>query len=400
MQKITRILFVAATITLASCGAKDELTQKKAELEKLKAEQAKTADKIKGLEKDIAKLDTTKKEDIAKLVGVMPITASDFTHYIDLQGKVDADNISIITPRLGPGQVKAVYVKKGDYVKKGQLLLKLDDALIRQQVTATKQGLETIKTQLAYAKDIYNRQNNLWKQGIGTEVQLLSAKTNVDGLEKQLKAAEENVKTVQEQANASNVYSDVDGVADEVNIRVGETFTGNVAGTNTPQIQIVNTSTLKVTAEVPENFAGKVSNGSKMMIVLPDLNNKTYNNVAVSFSSKTINALSRSFTIEGKLPADGVARPNQIAQVKIQDYFAKNAITVPVNAVGTDDKGKFVYVAVKEGGKLVARKKQIVVGELYGQNIEVKSGVTAGEQLITDGYQNVYDGQSLKADTK
>jgi len=123
------------------------------------------------------------------------------------------------------------------------------------------------------------------------------------------------------------------------------------------QIKIVNTNTLKVTAEIPENYAGKVTKSSKIVVVVTDLN-KTYNNISVSFLSKTINALSRSFTLEGKLPYDGVVRPNQVAQVKIEDYAAKNAITVPVNTVGTDEKGKFVYIAVKEGNKLVAKKNK------------------------------------------
>lgn len=395
MQKITRILFIATSITLAACGSKDNssLAGKKAELEKLKKEQATASEKVKALEAEIAKLDTSStKEQTEKLVGTAAITPINFVHYIDLQGHIDAENISYISPRMGAGQIKGLYVKKGDAVKKGQLLLRLDDAVIRQQVTASKQGLETIKTQLTYAKDLYNRQNNLWKQGIGTEVQLISARTNVETLEKQLRAAEENIKTVQEQANGANVYSDVDGIADEVNVRVGEIFTGM------GQIKIVNTSSLKVVTEVPENYASKVRNGSKILVILAEMN-KTYP-TTISFSSKTINANNRSFTAEGKLPYDGVLRPNQLAQVKIEDYVANNAITIPVNTVQTDEKGKFVYVAVKEGNKLIARKKAITIGEAYESVVEVKTGLNAGEQLVTEGYQSVYDGQSLRVDVK
>ncbi|MBX7263050.1 MAG: efflux RND transporter periplasmic adaptor subunit, partial [Chitinophagaceae bacterium] len=285
-------------ITLAACGAKnDSLSSKKASLDKLKKEQTAINEKIKVLESEIAKLDTAfVKNDIAKLVAISSITTQDFTHYIDLQGHIDADNISYISPRLGPGQVKAIYVKKGDFVKKGQLLLKLDDALIKQQINAAKQSLETIKTQLAFAKDIYNRQNNLWKQGIGTEVQLISARTNVETLEKQLSAAQENVKIIQEQASATNVYSDVDGIADEVNIRVGETFSG-ISATGA-QIKIVNTSSLKVVTDVPENYAAKVRVGSKVIVTLPDLN-KVYNS-SISISGKTINPNNRSFIAEAK----------------------------------------------------------------------------------------------------
>lgn len=395
-----RILTVTIIITtLVACGAKDKssLTDKRTELEKLKKEQVATTEKIKNLEAEISKLDTSsKKEQTEKLVGVAAIVPQNFVHYIDLQGHIDADNISYVSPRLGGGQVRAIFVTKGQAVAKGQLLLKLDDAVIRQSIIAAKQSLETIKTQLVLAKDLYNRQNNLWKQGIGTEVQVISAKTQVETLEKQLHGGEESVKTIQEQATATNVYSDVTGIADEVNVKVGEFFTG-FAG-NMPQIKIVNTSSLKVVTDVPENYAKSVVNGSKILVVLSDLN-KTYN-TTVSFSSKTINANNRSFIAEGKLPYDGILRPNQLAQVKIQDYAATNAITVPINTVQTDEKGKYVYVAIKEGNKLVARKKAIVVGAAYAEAIEVKSGLAAGEQLVTEGYQSVYDGQSLRTDLK
>lgn len=394
MQRIyNKFTLLILVVTFTACGGKDQLTQKKTELEKLKKEQLTLSEKIKNLETEIAKLDTTsKKEDVAKLIGVSPIVVQDFVHYIDLQGRVDAENISYISPRLGPGQVKALYIKKGDYVKKGQLLLKLDDAVIKQSIAAAKQNLETLKTQLSFAKDLYNRQNNLWKQGIGTEVQLVSAKTNVETLEKQLIAAEENIKTVQEQANGSNVYSDVEGVAEEVNIRVGETFTG--MGAMGAQIKIVNTNLLKVLTDVPENYASKVKVGSKVIINLPDIN-KSFN-TSISLAGKIINPNNRSFVAEAKLPVDGAIRPNQNAQVKIEDYAVKNAISIPVNTIGTDEKGKYVYVAVKENNKLVARKKTITVGELYNQMIEVKSGLASGDQLITSGYQNIYDGQLLK----
>jgi multidrug efflux pump subunit AcrA (membrane-fusion protein) len=127
---------------------------------------------------------------------------------------------------------------------------------------------------------------------------------------------------------------------------------------------------------------------------LPDVN-KSYN-TNISISGKVINPSNRSFTAEAKLPADGLLRPNQNAQVRIEDYAAKNAIAIPVNTVSTDEKGKYVYVAVTEGKKTVARKKNIIIGELYNQMIEVKSGLAAGDKLITDGYQDIYEGQVLK----
>jgi multidrug efflux pump subunit AcrA (membrane-fusion protein) len=108
-----------------------------------------------------------------------------------------------------------------------------------------------------------------------------------------------------------------------------------------------------------------------------------------------IDPLSRSFYVESKLPVDNNFRPNQLVQVKIKDYTKKNAIIIPINIVQNDDKGKFIYVAVTENGKLVARKKSITIGEFYGNNIEILAGLSAGEQMITEGFQSLYDGLNI-----
>ncbi len=397
MQRIlTASLLAAFVLTMAACGSSSKdgnaaLTEKKAQLEKLKEQQ-------KALEAEIAKIDTAAaKAEKPKLVTLETIAPSDFTHFLDLQGKVESQNISYIAPRNGTGGVvKQVLVKRGDNVRKGQLLLRLDDAIPRQNLVAARQGIENIKTQLSYAQDLYQRQKNLWDQKIGTEVQLINAKNNVQNIENQLKSAQESLKINDEQLSFTNVVSDVDGVAEIVNIRVGEVFTG-VQGT-APQISIVNNSNLKATVNIPENYLGKVNVGSKVKITLPDLN-KTLD-ATVTVTGKSIDPINRSFFVEAKLPSDKDLRPNQIAIVRIQDYNIGNSITVPVNTIQSDEKGKFVMTAVKENGKTVAKKKTVVIGQFYGDKMEIKSGLQAGDVVVTDGYQSLYEGQLLTTDSK
>lgn len=378
MQKIVNIVLFGAALFLASCGPKaDAVAVKKTELETLKKQQSDLAIKIAALEAEIVKLDPSLKQEKSKLVKIAAIAPVNFTHYIDLQGTIDAEDISYVAPRNGQGGlVKAVYVKQGDYVKQGQLLLKLDDAIYTK-------NLAQLQTQLKYAEDLQRRQKNLWDQQIGTELQLIQANQNVDQISDQ-------IATLKEQASQTNVYADVTGTADQVNIRVGEFFTG---GTMTPQIRIVNNSRLKVTTQVPENYIDRVKTGSNMIITLPDVG-KTFNS-SITISGKTIDPNSRSFYVEAKLPADKDLRPNQIALVKIQDYTVTNAITAPVNTIQTDEKGKFVMIAATENGKLVARKKVVELGQLYEDKIEIKSGLQSGDQVITEGFQGVYDGQLI-----
>ena len=398
MQKYLPIIFMATAIAFASCGNKQEnpnaaITEKKAKLAELKKQQDKVAADITNLEKELAKLDpASAKEDKAKLVSTEAITPANFSHFIDLQGKVESENISYITPRGMGGQVKALLVKRGDVVSKGQLLLKLDDAIAKQSVVAAEQGIETIKVQLAFAKNIYQKQKNLWDQNIGTEVQLITAKNNVENLESQLKSAQEQLKITKEQLQFSSVYSDVSGVAEEVNVKVGEVFVGAT------QIKIVNTTNLKVTAQVPENYIDRVKVGNKIKISLPDINKSIDANINVS--GKLIDANSRSFYVESKIPTDKDFHPNQVALVRILDYSTANAITVPVNTLQTDDKGKYIMVAVKENGKTIARKKMITVGQFYGDRLEVKAGLQSGDLVITEGFQSLYEGQLITTDVK
>jgi RND family efflux transporter MFP subunit len=325
-------------------------------------------------------------------VVVAPIINQDFNHFIEIQGKVESESVSFITPRAGGGQVKALYVKRGDRVKKGQLILQLDNSLIKQSAAAAAQNIETIKAQAALARSVYEKQKNLWEQNIGSEIQLMTAKTNADASASQLKAAIQQLGMVKDQLAYTSVYSDVDGVAEEVNVKVGDLFGGP------GQIKIVNTEKLKLTSMVPENYAGKVKVGTDVNLFFPD----AQKNLAakVNVLGNVIDPLSRSFFIETKLPVDKSFRPNQLAQVKIKDYSKSNAISIPLNLLQNDDKNKFIYVAATENGKLVARKKVITVGEFYGNNIEVLSGLAAGDSIITEGYQSLYDGQSITTTQK
>jgi membrane fusion protein, multidrug efflux system len=401
MKKVTQILIALfATLLFAACGGskKDDaagLNDKKAALEKLKTEKAKNDADIAKLQADLEKLDSNAANaSKIKLVSVAPVTTQDFKHYIDLMGKVDADNISYISPRMGSAQVKALFVQEGQFVKKGQLLLKLDDAIMRQNVIAARQQLEGIKTQLGYAKNIYQRQQNLWKEGIGTEVQLLTAKTNVTSLENQLTAVGEQVKLAEEQLKTANVYSDVTGVADVVAIRVGETFQGMTqAG---PQIKIVNTSSLKVVVNVPENYLTRMRKGSPVVVTIPDAGKTVNSNI--SLISQSIDPTQRGFIAEAKIPYDVVLKPSQSAVVKILDYAAANAVVIPVNVVQSDETGKYVFVLSKSSnGKTTAHRVVVTIGEVYGETVEIKAGLNAGDQLVTEGFQNLYEGQMITA---
>ena len=371
---------ITLILVMASCGggskeSDSSLAGKKAQLEAFKKQQAEITGKIQQLEQEILKLDPASQPEKIKMVGITVIEKRDFAHYIDLQGRITTESMYYVSPRGMGGQVRAVYVKQGDRVKKGQLLLKLDDAIIQQNI-------RQLENQLAFAKNIYERQQNLWKDGIGTEVQFLTARNNVDNLEKQ-------IAIVKEQAGQSNVYAEVSGIAETVNIRVGEVFTGNpMAG-----ITIVDPSSLKAVVDVPENYVARIHKGMPVSVSIPDLD-KTVD-ASISLLSETINQASRSFTAESRMPAIAGLKPNQVAVVRILDHASKNATVVPVETIQTDDKGKYVFVMREEQGKKIARKVPVTVGQFYDEQIEVIGGLNTGDILVTRGFQGLYEGQRI-----
>ena len=393
----TTILILVLTLSF-SCGnmgkkeVDGKLGDQKVELQKLKEQKDKLDIKISDLEKSIAEKDTSAVvKQVPKLVQLTTVEKGDFKHYLELLGTVDAKNVSYITPSGQPGQIKAIYVKQGDQVKKGQLILKLDNSVAMQNVNAIREQMVSVKAQLDLAKSVYVRQKNLWDQKIGTEVQLLQAQTNVSTLEGQLKAIEAQVKAAQSQANQGNVYSDVSGTVDDMTARVGETFSGNPAQGGS--IKIVNKSDLKISINIPENYAGKVFKGSSVIVQIPDVH-KEFNS-KISFLSQSIGENTRGFVAETSVPTGINLRPNQVAKVKILDYEAPNSIAAPLNTLQTDEKGKYVMVAAKEGNVLVARKRPVEIGILYGDNIEIKQGLKAGDEIISDGFQGLFDGQPI-----
>ncbi len=402
MKKITTAtaLIVLAAILFVSCGgsgAKDkkgDLGDMKVKLEKLKKEKNKLDADIRKLEADIAKADPKGAQQVQKLVSVDTLRVKGFSHYIELQGKVDAEGMAYVAPSGPGGQIKAIFVKAGSKVSKGQLILKLDDAMARQGVIAAQQQTGQLKARLAQAQTVYERYQGLWKQNIGAEIQVINAKADVDALAAQVRAANAQVAMAQEQANMSNVYAGIGGMVDEMNVKVGEFFSPQSAATPGAGIRIVNNNNLKVVTSVPENYVAKVKKGDKVMIEIANSGKPPYE-ATLTMVGGSIDPITRSFTTEARLPSDPALKPNQTARLKILDYEAKATIAVPVNVVQSDEKNKYVYVMEKAGDKMVARKKVVHVGEAYGGLIEIKSGLAGGELIITEGYQAVYDGQAV-----
>jgi membrane fusion protein, multidrug efflux system len=368
----SRLSLLAAVALLAACSAATP-DDKKAQLEKLKAQQADISKQVQQLEKDIAKENPKEAKIKTKDVAVTEVAPIKFDHYVQTQASVEAEDNIAVSPK-SPGVVVAVYVKEGQRVSKGQALAQIDNSIL-------KGSIESLQSQLDLAKTVFERQQNLWNQKIGTEVQYLQAKSNKVMLERQLSS-------LQEQNNALRISSPINGTVDEVTAKIGE-----AVSPGQPAFRVVNTSDLKLTAKVSEAYSTQIEKGNKVKVMIPELKRELES--VVTFVSRAIDPLTRTFTVEVKLPSDKDLRPNMTGIVRVIFHTAPNAITVPINVVQDINGEKVVFVAETNGKNTVAKKKVVQVEGVYNGQAQV-SGLTAGEKVITFGYQGLNDGEFLK----
>lgn len=368
----TRLSIVVVVAILAACSAATP-DDKKAQLEKLKAQQADIARQVQQLEKEIAATNPEEANVKTKDVAVTEVTPKKFDHYVQTQGRVEAeDNISVSAK--SPGVITVVYAKEGQQVSKGQVLAQIDNAVIQRNI-------ESFRTQLELAQTVYERQKNLWDQKIGTEVQFLQAKNNKESLERQ-------IASLQEQNEMMRIKSPISGTVDEVIVKIGE-----AVQPGQPAIRVVNTSDLKITANVSEAYVTDIKKGNKVLVNIPELKKDLESRV--TFVGKTIDRLSRTFTIEVELPSEPNLRPNMTGVIKVVFHTEPNAITVPINVVQEINKEKIVFVAETDGKNTVARRKVVKVEGVYNGMAQI-SGLESGAKVITFGYQGLNDGEFVK----
>lgn len=361
-----KIILFSAVVILASCGGKP--TDKKSELDALKKERTELNAKIEKLESEVG---IAAAANDVKDVNLLEVSESSFQNYLEVQGKIDAEENVQVNPEA-QGVVTAVFARIGQNVVKGQVLAQIDDKVLRQNISE-------LQTQLELATTLFERQKNLWDQKIGTEVQYLSAKT-------QKEAAERRIATLRSQMSMYKIKSPISGSIDAMDLKVGQAVMPGMSG-----IRVINANKLTAKAQVAESYASRVNQGDKVQIILPDLADTV--STRISFASKTIDPVSRSFNVEIKLPSNRNYRPNMLAVLKIIDYQNSKAFVIPVNAIQKAEIGDYVFVS--ENGK--AKRVNIQTGRISEGRAEILSGIKSGDKVIVAGMDGLSPGDLIKS---
>jgi len=377
MKKI--LLLTVFSILFAACSQKensgniDNLIESK-NLANIQAKRVELQAQITKLDEAIATLDTTK---VAALVSIQTLKDTVFNHYLEIQGNVDTKENILVQPEV-PGTLVTLNAVAGQRVSKGQILGRVDDGGGSQQ-------LASLENQYALAKTTFERQKNLWDKKIGSEIQFLNAQT-------QMISAQKAVAQAKAQLAKTVIRAPFTGVIDEVFVERGEVVAAGAKGL----MRIVNLNNMYVSTLVPETYIGKLKIGTVVDVTLNSLG-KTYKGKIRQIAS-SINPSNRSFNIEVALPnPDNLLRPNQVAKLRIVDYISNKAVVVPTNVVQEDGKGnQYVYTITDIKGKTGTAKKAIVkAGKSSNNVIEILSGLSEDDMIVTEGVNTISEGMQL-----
>ena len=386
-MKNTRYI-ITLLIVLASCGRNEKkktldqvinsgsLIEMRDTRGQLMTDYSALQNELKVLDEAIAKLDTLKK---LPLITVLKVKDTIFKHYLELQGNVATKQNMVLFPET-PGLLNHVYVKEGQWVKKGQTLASVDDGGLNQQVAQ-------LEIQASLAKTTYERQQRLWEQKIGSELQFLQSRASYE-------AQEKAILQLKNQMAKTSIRAPFSGTIDEIITEQGTV----VAPGQTPILRIVSLGSMYIEADVPERYIASIKKGTDVSVVIPVLGETITSKIKQL--GNFIDPVSRSFKIE--VPVSNKQKsikPNMTSKLKLNDYTNEKALLIPQSMLSEDSQGQqYVYViaAPNANGEAIAKRVFVETGLQQEDLIEVSKGIASGDALIQEGARSVKDGQTVK----
>lgn len=384
------LILLTAALLLFSCGGETkeqsvsdiietgDLTSITATRDAIAAQRQELNTQLKQLDEKLKELNP---ETNIPLITAFTSKKERFEHFVELQGSVETDQNIVVTPEMS-GVLTKVYVREGQAVRKGQLLAKVDDGGMSQQ-------LGQLQVQSDLAKTTFERQERLWNQKIGSEIQYLQAKSNYE-------ASLKSISSMQQQVGKSNIRAPFSGTIDDIITEQGSV----VSPGSSPILRIVSLNKMYIATDVPESYLGSVIKGKNVDVEFPVLNKKL--DAKVSLTGSYINPANRTFKAEINVPnVDQTIKPNLTARLKINDYTSEEAILIPQSIISENAAGEqYVYILKeKQGEKAVATRIIIETGKTQGDLIEILKGINAGDEIIEEGARSVKDGQIVKVIT-
>jgi RND family efflux transporter MFP subunit len=372
-------LFLLTAALLLACGSTDttDLGRKRQELDSMKAAYKKLGEKIKAADEWIADHDTTVKKNLPS-VTTLVLAPTRFEHFVQAHGHVKADKSAELYS-MG-GRVRRILVKEGDHVRKGDLLVDLDNDAIEKQMAQAQAGFDL-------AKEVFEKQDRLWKQQIGSEVQYLQAKSNKE-------QAEAAMAALREQYRMSRLTAPFDGTVDEIMVSVGE-----MTAPQFPVARVVDLSGASLEADVPESYLQRVKAGDPVLVEFPSLGDTI--TAALANVGRFIDPANRTFKVTLRVPnGETYVRPNMLSVLHIRDVVKDSAIVVPSRCIQEDVSGKsYVFVLDTDKERRAITRKVVVSRVMDSKDrtlLAPNAGLVGTETILDEGAKSVGDGQRVK----
>lgn len=376
-------LYLTTAVLLAACGAaapEGDLGMKRAERDSLKTVYDELGKQIKTIEDWLAENDSTVKRNLPS-VRTYELKHGTYSHYVEVHGSVRADRAATLYA-LGGGRVRSINVTVGQHVNKGDVLVTMDNDMAHDQVQQVESAYEL-------ARIAFEKQERLWQQQIGSEMQYLQAKSQHD-------QAKASLNAVREQSRLSNITAPFSGTVDDIMVRAGD-----LAAPGIPAARVVDLSEVQLEADVPESYLRRIEKGADARVIFPSLGDTI--EAKLDHVGAFIDPANRTFKVTVRMPKnESLLRPNLLSDISILDARADSALVVPSSAVLDDVNGNsYLFViddAHNDEGK--ARKVMVVRVSEYKGNVQVRpndpSALKGGEVVVKEGGKNVSDGQTVR----
>jgi RND family efflux transporter MFP subunit len=375
IREMKKLLIVTSMVALASACNMNSPEMLEQQLKKKKDQVRELNDQIASLEEQLAQ---NPGEEVAAFLVPVSVKAMDpqpFEHYIEITGKLEAEEDAFISPEIN-GQIDKIYVREGQYANKGQLLLSLNTSI-------TESSIQEVKTGLELANKLYEKQKELWEQKIGSEMQFLEAKNAKE-------QAEARLATLEAQLDMARVKAPFSGIVETIMLKEGE-----LAVPGMQVIQLVSLNNLKLYGNISERYMTSIKKGDIVIINFPDVEGLNMK-VPIHRIGNVIDNASRTFRIEMKINnRQKNLKPNMYSTILVNDFKTASAFVVPSVSIKQDIKGNYLYVASREEGELKARKRYVDTGLSYKDQTMIKEGVSKGEEVIIKGFAQVSDGVTV-----
>lgn len=371
MKKLLMVLTAAALLSACASSTVEDEAAKRERLQELKQQAHTLETQIDQLEKELA---STHKTEVVK-IKTSELNTQKFEHFIEVTASVEAAQDVDVSPESS-GIIKEVFITEGQRVSKGQLMARLNTDVLQRSV-------DELEVQLSLATTNYERQKNLWDQNIGSEMEYLQAKNNKESLEKR-------IESLNTQIELGEIKSPSDGVVDILYQEKGQ-----IGSPQIPFAKVININKLKIYGDVSESYLTKISEGDSVAIRFPALDHNV--DARIDQVGNIIDPNNRTFRIRIDLDnPNKMIKPNLVAVLKLKDYANNNAIVVPTLYIKEDFTGHYTYIVENTNGQSVAKKIYVTPGVNNNNLTEVTEGLSAGMQVISEGFNQVSNGTPVE----